>query len=335
VTFNGNEYEGRHPHLVPLELFHRVQEILDSHSGAGTRNRKHHHYLKGMLWCHRCGRRLVLAVAKKTYMYYFCAGRRDNSCNLPYLSASDLEKHVAQHYATIDFPPEFRTVVEGTFSAELDANTAATSQLREAINKRLGDLSTREDRYLDLVGDPDWPKDKLTTKMQVIRDERDQLLLELDRLDADLKVARDVIGSALQLLARPQRLYKVMTDSQRKLLNALLFIKITVDAHGVTGEQFAEPFDALVPLGRYYTQHGTLPTPPPPADTAETDPDTQQNPTDSYGQPDGRLTGRSSNKHGLVHPTRQYTNPNLLVDGLRVSVAPVHAKTRRAGYHRR
>ena len=61
-----------------------------------------------------------------------------------------------------------------------------------------------------------------------------------------------------------------MTDSQRKLLNALIFTKITVDAHGVTGEQLAEPFDTLIPLGRYYTQHGTLPTPPP-ADTPETD----------------------------------------------------------------
>jgi site-specific DNA recombinase len=112
VTFNGTEYEGRHPHLIPLELFHRVQEILDSQSGAGTRNRKHHHYLKGMLWYHRCGRRLVLAVAKQNYTYFFCVGRRDNSCNLPYLAAGDLEKHVMDHYATIDFPPKFRAVVD-------------------------------------------------------------------------------------------------------------------------------------------------------------------------------------------------------------------------------
>lgn len=32
-----------------------------------------------------------------------------------------------------------------------------------------------------------------------------------------------------------------------------------------------------------------------------------------------------------VHPTDHNTNPNLLVDGLEVSVAPVHAKMRRAG----
>ena len=65
--------------------------------------------------------------------------------------------------------------------------------------------------------------------MQAIRDERDKLMTELDRLDADLSVARNIISSALTLLTKPQRLYKAMTDSQRKLLNALMFTKITVD----------------------------------------------------------------------------------------------------------
>lgn len=35
-----------------------------------------------------------------------------------------------------------------------------------------------------------------------------------------------------------------------------------------------------------------------------------------------------------VPPTRQYTNPNLLVIGIQVVVQPVHAKVRRDGYRR-
>ncbi|MGQ0717551.1 MAG: recombinase family protein [Pseudonocardiales bacterium] len=301
VQFNGNEYVGRHPKLITPELFHRVQELLDSQSGAGIRNRKHHHYLKGALSCHRCGRRLVFAVAKETYAYFFCVGRRDDSCNLPYLAASDVEIHVTDHYATIDLPPEFRAVVEAAFDTELETNLAATAHLRESINKRLGELSVKEDHYLDLVGDPDWPKDKLTAKMQGIRDERDKLMIELDKLDTDLSVARDIFTTALTLLAKPQKLYRALTDSQRKLLNAILFTKITVDAHGVTGEQFAEPFDALVPLGRYYARHGALPATPT-ADTPQATADPQADPTDDYGQSDGRLTGRSSNKATYVPP---------------------------------
>jgi hypothetical protein len=48
-----------------------------------------------------------------------------------------------------------------------------------------------------VLGDLDWPKDKLTHKMQAIRDERDKLFTDLDRLDADLKVAHHIIGTAL------------------------------------------------------------------------------------------------------------------------------------------
>jgi hypothetical protein len=70
-------------------------------------------------------------------------------------------------------------------------------------------------------------------------------------------------------------------------------------AHGVTGEQFAEPFDALVPLGRYYTQHRTLPTPPS-TDAPDAATDDQDGRADGYGQPRGALAGRSSNKHTLA-----------------------------------
>lgn len=47
VTYRGMEYEGKHPKLIPEELFHRVQRVLDTHSGSGTRQRTHYHYLKG------------------------------------------------------------------------------------------------------------------------------------------------------------------------------------------------------------------------------------------------------------------------------------------------
>ncbi len=301
VEFAGNEYQGRHAKLITPELFHRVQEVMDSQSGSGTRNRKHNHYLKGMLWCHRCGRRLVVSVAKGSYEYYFCVGRRDKSCNLPYLSAADLEQHVAEHYATVSFPADFRAVVEKTFSEQLDNAIVASTDMRDKINTRLGELAVKEDNYLELVGNPAWPKEKLTAKMQEVRDERDKLLTQLDGLDADLKVARDVIAAALTLLDQPQRLYAKCNEARRKLLNATIFTKLRVDVDGVTGEELAEPFDMLVPLGRYYTHNGTLTAPDETADAQSAEPE------NDCDQPD-RLTtvpaGHSSNKHGLVPPVR-------------------------------
>jgi hypothetical protein len=56
VNHKGTEYKGRHEPLVSHEVFARVQEVLFTQRGAGTRARTHHHYLKGTLWCQRCKR---------------------------------------------------------------------------------------------------------------------------------------------------------------------------------------------------------------------------------------------------------------------------------------
>jgi site-specific DNA recombinase len=52
VTYKDQEYPGRHEPLVSVELFDQVQEMLTARGGTGTRERIHHHYLKGTVWCH-------------------------------------------------------------------------------------------------------------------------------------------------------------------------------------------------------------------------------------------------------------------------------------------
>lgn len=50
---------GRHPHLIDVATFEKVQEVLDTARLSGNRTRKHKHYLRGSLFCGFCGRRLV------------------------------------------------------------------------------------------------------------------------------------------------------------------------------------------------------------------------------------------------------------------------------------
>lgn len=119
VRFSGNEYQGRHPHLIPLDLFHKVQEIMGAQSGAGIRQRKRNHYLKGTLWCGRCGRRMVASVAKGIYEYYMCRGRQTRDCDLPYLPIDKIEQAVTDHYVTVSFPEEIQTAVRAQFDMDL------------------------------------------------------------------------------------------------------------------------------------------------------------------------------------------------------------------------
>jgi len=90
VQWGGVRYPGQHKVLVPQSLFDRVQETLRSRDVAGVRQRRHDHYLKGLLHCGECGRRFSLTLAKGKYLYFYCLGQRGTArtgCRQPYILA--------------------------------------------------------------------------------------------------------------------------------------------------------------------------------------------------------------------------------------------------------
>ena len=77
-------------------LFEQVQELLHSRNLCGERQRKYLHYLKGSVFCARCGGRLCLTNAKGRYLYFFCVERhKGTGCAQPYIVADDVEVAVA------------------------------------------------------------------------------------------------------------------------------------------------------------------------------------------------------------------------------------------------
>ena len=80
--------------MISESLFSRVQDVLRAHDIAGVRQRRHDHYLKGLLYCGQCGRRLSLTLAKGKYLYFYCLGQRGQArtgCREPYILAGDVE----------------------------------------------------------------------------------------------------------------------------------------------------------------------------------------------------------------------------------------------------
>lgn len=105
VRYAGVEYEGHHEPLIDKTTFNQARAVLQAHSHAEERDRKHDHYLKGTLYCGRCGSRMSLIHAKGnggTYPYFFCIGRmRRNGCQQPYLHTEVIERAVEQLYARV------------------------------------------------------------------------------------------------------------------------------------------------------------------------------------------------------------------------------------------
>lgn len=249
VKYKGVWHPGRHDRIVPPQLFEQVQEVLDSHGGAGIRTRKHHHHLKGVFWCKRCGNRFGMQRANGNgglYWYFFCTGARRHECDQPYVPLEDLVRETDKYYAGVKLNDDFREAI----AAEVDATLLDELSVREALQRRvaarLKELDQQEDNYLELVGNPDWSQEKLTAKMSKLKAERKQLSAQLEQADESLEVGRKVLVGALELLKSPQELYRQSDDAGKRLLTLTLFAKLYVDTYSVTGHELNEPFGALV-----------------------------------------------------------------------------------------
>jgi hypothetical protein len=162
----GAEYEGKHEPLIPEELFDRVQRVLDSQSGSGTRQRTHHHYLKGLLWCDRCSKRFMVqrAVGRRggEYFYMFCAGRQQGVCDHPYVPVEEMEKAVVEHYARESWlPADFREQVLAAVDEAVAEKVELGEDLRSQYDPRLDVLANKESYLLKLAAEEGWPKEKL------------------------------------------------------------------------------------------------------------------------------------------------------------------------------
>ena len=266
VTYEGEEYQGRHEPLVSQDLFDQVQRVLYTERQAGARHRVHNHYLKGLVWCDRCQRRLIITPGKSktgvTYFYYICRGRQDRSCDLPYLSVADVEDAIERFYINIQLSEEFRGTVQARLDDALSSTTDSTRRLHAQYERQLKELNQREDGLLDLVGDPDWPKDKLTAKMRAVREERAQIEARLAERDLPLNEGYEVMTTVLRLLEDPQSLYRRSGNRARKVLNKAVFTRLYLDkVHAgpvVTADDLNEPFATAVTAHRAWSLGETV-----------------------------------------------------------------------------
>jgi hypothetical protein len=105
VRYAGVEYEGRHEHLIDGASFAKAKAVLAAHNHATEKDRKHHHYLKGSLYCGRCGSRMSLIQAKGNggkYPYFSCIGRmKGTGCKQPYVPVDLIETAVERVYGEV------------------------------------------------------------------------------------------------------------------------------------------------------------------------------------------------------------------------------------------
>jgi|SRR5215470_11239621 len=174
------------------------------------------------------------------YFYFICRGRQGQGCTQPYLRIEAVEAAVAQHYVTVALSEEFRTRIRSELDDALLADLGSLTALKKRLNARREELDAKEDQYLELVGVPGWPKEKLRRKLDGIRAERDQIAGQLADASTRLEAGRAYFLAALELLRDPKTFYEQGGTSLKRAMNKIVFAKLYVDGEEISRHELAE-----------------------------------------------------------------------------------------------
>ena len=247
-SWGGVEYQGNHEPLISIEVFARVQALLHSRNQAGDRPQKHPHYLKGTIFCARCGSRMIFSRNKGhggTYDYFTCIGRHQkrSDCDLPYISVDDIEIKIASYYDSIVID---QATVKSIYRHLLKAAKRRNSKVQLMVKrerKRVLDLEAERRKLLKahLAG---------AVPLELMQEEQTRIALELANAGA-LLVNAEVhwdelernLECALEITTRLGEAYRLATSQVRRYMNQALFEEIGVDVDGtITYARLAEPF---------------------------------------------------------------------------------------------
>ena len=248
--WNGKMIHGRHEPLVSVELWERVQGVMDGRFARKHRHFRHDFAFSGLIACSKCGCSVVGEIKKQRYIYYHCTGYADKcqgnpaSCRRKYVREEVLEAQFTELLGRLRFDDEVLAWVRDALHASHADKRQEQEQAIERLQGERRRLQARLDAmYVDkLDGRVDAAFfDKMSAAW---RAEQDRCQREIDRHQEADKSYMDEGVQILELARNAQRLFARQEPRQkRRLLNFVLSNCSWED--GEVRATFRQPFDLL------------------------------------------------------------------------------------------
>ncbi len=251
VVYHGVKYPGKHQPLVTPELFDRVQEVLALHNTSGEKHWRHEHYLKGTVFCAKCGARLCLTHANGhggSYVYFFCLGRRanGNSCWQKALQVELVEQRVEEFWQDVRITPERSEELRAVLKEGL-ADTRADAEREQRLQKRrIEQLTTERKKLLDAYYVGAVPMDLLHSEQERISSAMTQAQKRLDDSSQEFGNIELKLNRAIGWAADLPQAYKFAGNSVRRRLNQAVFTRLMVFEDGVAAYEYTEGMGLLL-----------------------------------------------------------------------------------------
>ena len=248
--WNGKLIQGKHEALVRVELWERVQGVLDGRFASKAKRGRHDFAFSGLIACQACGCAVVGEIKKQRYVYYHCTGYADKcqgtpaSCRRKHVREEALEAQFTELLGRLRFDDE---VLEWVRDALHASHADERHEHEEAIKRHQAEHKRLQDRinamYVDkLDGLVDTAfYDRMSNQW---RGEQNRCQREIERHQNADKSYKDEGVALLDLARNAQRLFaKQEPREKRRLLNFLLSNCTWEDGEVVAA--FRQHFDML------------------------------------------------------------------------------------------
>ena len=260
VTRKRVKRQGRHEALIDRETFEQVQKVLDGHRASGDRSHKHHHYLKGTLYC-VCGKRLGYGRHRGkhggVYDYFSCLSRvqRGARCSAPYFRVEPVERAIEARHKTLTLSPAQQEAIREALHAYVDAKAEVARRESSRHTRRLRELTGEQQKLVQLHYKGRVSEEVLEAEQTRIEAERTQARRWSTAAASEVKDVMQALNDALSLIDQGRLPYLTANSTERRLINQAIFHRLIITSAD-TAE--AEP----TPL---YTQLAQLASDLPPA----------------------------------------------------------------------
>jgi site-specific DNA recombinase len=257
-------FKGRHEPLIDQETFDRVQMLLDEKRVAGERPQKRQHYLRGSIFCHKCGNRLTYGVSTgengRKYAYYFCSSRinRTSCTERANYRPELIEAAILPEYAKVELAYSDLERRKAAIRAMSEVAQESLALVREAKTELIAKLKAQQQRLIRLhteEGDDTSPDafraERARMKAEIIEAEK-----SLAETNQRLKLEHEDLCAALELAGDVQAVYTAAHEITKRGYNQAFFRRIKIRARWdhkqgrtvveVAGVELTEPYAALL-----------------------------------------------------------------------------------------
>lgn len=251
VPWKGLVHDGAHKPIVSNEVFQQVQEFLASHERAKERQRTHVHFLKGVLRCGSCGRRLLFNPVKgrnqRDFAYFTCASNFNDKpkCGEPSVPVEVVEDLVEDIYRRIKLPDGIEDEIELFLEAEVNGHETHRAHETQFVAKRLQRLATDKDRLLDLFLAGDIDRETFRERKSKIDSEVIELESRIGDQTQQIKQTRELMGRAIYLARNCLEGYQGASYETKRLYNLAFFAEVVVKDRAIARTTYQDPFRAL------------------------------------------------------------------------------------------